>query len=144
MASSSYQDNMRLFWIRGLPKADIKTVGPYDWLLDTGRSSVAKKRNSDVIKLNGFTALHNKKNSDLLLDFKTEHAFDKALKVQKNFNEKRKQRKIHLIDIDDIPEQYIPEVKSKKVVAKCRAINLSNKPCQFKAVCGDFCKRHAP
>ena len=30
----------------------------------------------------------------------------------------------------------------KSVVAKCQAVNMNNKPCQFRAVCGKFCKKH--
>jgi hypothetical protein len=27
-------------------------------------------------------------------------------------------------------------------ITKCQAINMNNRPCQFKAVCGKFCKKH--
>ena len=27
-------------------------------------------------------------------------------------------------------------------IAKCQAINMNNRPCQFRAVCGKFCKKH--
>ena len=30
----------------------------------------------------------------------------------------------------------------KSVMAKCQAVNMNNKPCQFRAVCGKFCKKH--
>ena len=27
-------------------------------------------------------------------------------------------------------------------ITKCQAINMNNRPCQFRAVCGKFCKKH--
>ena len=33
-------------------------------------------------------------------------------------------------------------VRELRTIARCQAINLNNKPCQFKAMCGKFCKRH--
>jgi len=34
--------------------------------------------------------------------------------------------------------------EKKKMVsfARCQAINLNNKPCQYKATCGNFCSKH--
>jgi len=37
----------------------------------------------------------------------------------------------------------VPNEHRKPTVArKCQAVNMSGKPCQFKATCGNFCKKH--
>lgn len=33
-------------------------------------------------------------------------------------------------------------IQASKATARCQALNLNNTPCQFKAVCGKFCKKH--
>jgi hypothetical protein len=35
-------------------------------------------------------------------------------------------------------------VRQSRTVTRCRATNLNNTPCQFKAVCGNYCKKHQP
>ena len=35
-----------------------------------------------------------------------------------------------------------PVTAANKVAAKCQAVNMNNTQCQFKAVCGKFCKKH--
>lgn len=42
--------------------------------------------------------------------------------------------------IDKTPEVVNEPRTSKKM---CHAVTMSNKPCSFRAVCGDFCKKHA-
>ena len=32
--------------------------------------------------------------------------------------------------------------QASKITARCQALNMNNTPCQFKAVCGKFCKKH--
>jgi len=32
--------------------------------------------------------------------------------------------------------------QASKTTARCQALNMNNTPCQFKAVCGKFCKKH--
>ncbi len=39
-------------------------------------------------------------------------------------------------------EKAIPIAPARLAAATCQAVNMNNKPCQFKAVCGKFCKKH--
>ena len=38
--------------------------------------------------------------------------------------------------------ELVSEMTPVKIHAICRAVNLNNTPCKFKAACGDFCKKH--
>lgn len=51
------------------------------------------------------------------------------------------ERKDHrkTIMIDKTPEAVNEQRTSKKI---CQAITMSNKHCSFRAVCGNFCKKH--
>lgn len=140
----SYQDNIRNFWAFGNPKAPHKLYKLPSMFLETDRIN---KKGREQIKMNGFTSVH-KKMSDYETDLKTSAAMTKAIECQRKINEKREAKKIKLIDFEDTPvpqpEQTHSQKTSKTEIKKCKAINLSNKPCGYKAVCGDFCKRHAP
>jgi len=39
--------------------------------------------------------------------------------------------------------EHIPEVRVEKKNI-CQAVTLTGKPCGFKSVCGNFCKKHQP
>lgn len=43
------------------------------------------------------------------------------------------------IMIEKTPEVVNEQRTSKKI---CQAITMSSKPCSFRAICGDFCKKH--
>lgn len=43
------------------------------------------------------------------------------------------------IKIEKTPEVVNEQRTSKKI---CKAITMSGKPCSFKAVCGDYCRKH--
>ena len=51
---------------------------------------------------------------------------------------KKEERK--LIVIDKPPEAVTEQRSTKKT---CCATTMSGKPCTFKAVCGDFCRKHS-
>jgi hypothetical protein len=135
-------DGIRRFWAFGLPKStDVKCKQP-NWLMDTNRVPKKKEFKGEITEMNGYTSFHtNNTNS------KTTTAFLKAKECQSKINHKREARKIKLIDFEDTPVQAPPTARTtttKVEVVKCKAINLNNKPCGYKATCGDFCKRHAP
>ena len=56
----------------------------------------------------------------------------------KRHQEKKESRK--LIVIDKPPDVVNEQRTSKKI---CCATTMSGKPCSFKAVCGDYCKKHS-
>jgi len=59
--------------------------------------------------------------------------------------EKKKSRAIKFVDPSEVstPDEAHPTRGVKKGSFKmCQARTMSNKPCAFKATCGDFCKRH--
>lgn len=74
-----------------------------------------------------------------------EPAIEKARVVQKTILLKKKARSIKLIDVSEV---RVPvgdmhgSAKTRASLQKCKAITMSNKPCPFKAVCGNFCRRH--
>lgn len=56
------------------------------------------------------------------------------LKIRYNsINRAKEKKRPPLIDKNPIPEQ-----------TTCKAVTLSNKPCPFRAKCGNYCLRHAP
>ena len=112
--------------------------------MDTNRAPKKKDFNGKITEMNGYTSFHKK--IDRFENPKTDIAFLKAKECQAKINQKRESKKIKLIDFEDTPAPAPQQVqKSVKVeVKKCKAVNLNNKPCGYKAICGDFCKRHAP
>ena len=59
-------------------------------------------------------------------------------KKYQEHEKKKDQRK--MIVIDKPPEVMNEQRTSKKI---CCATTMTGKPCSFKAVCGDFCKKHS-
>jgi hypothetical protein len=55
-----------------------------------------------------------------------------------NHREKRDSQKI--VVLDKVPENVTEQRTTKKI---CCATTMSGKPCSFKAVFGDFCKKHS-
>lgn len=53
--------------------------------------------------------------------------------------EAKKKQERTLIVIDKPREMAAPQRTAKKL---CCATTMSGKPCSFKAVCGDYCKKH--
>jgi len=56
-------------------------------------------------------------------------------KMRKRKLECKKTRSIQVLD--SVPKQDVSE--SRNI---CKAFTLSGKKCTFKAVCGDYCKKH--
>ena len=54
-------------------------------------------------------------------------------------HEKKKQSR-QIVILSKIPEVVNESRTSKRI---CCATTMSGKPCSFKAVCGDFCKKHS-
>jgi sulfatase maturation enzyme AslB (radical SAM superfamily) len=55
----------------------------------------------------------------------------------KRHEEKKESRQV--VVIDKIPEKQVTQRSQHKI---CQATTMSGKPCSFKAICGDFCKKH--
>ncbi len=117
------------------------------WLMDTSHTPGINYKGARTT-INGFTAFKAGVDASPALNEVTKHAFLKAKEVQIRELEKKENRKIKLLSIDEAPSctATIPAQasKAKKEVVKCKAIGLSNKPCPYRASCGEFCKRHAP
>ena len=140
----SYHDGIRHFWAFGMPKSKVPLCKPTNWMMDTNRAPKKNDFNGEITEMNGYTSFHKK--TDGFENPKTATAFLKAKECQAKINEKRESKKIKLIDFEDTPVPAPQPVQKsvKAVVKKCKAINLNDKPCGYKATCGDFCKRHAP
>lgn len=54
-------------------------------------------------------------------------------------HEKKKQSR-QIIILSKIPEEVNESRTNKRI---CCATTMSGKPCSFRAVCGDFCKKHS-
>ena len=39
-------------------------------------------------------------------------------------------------------DKVVPLAPAQRIITTCQAVNMNNKPCQFKATCGKFCKKH--
>jgi hypothetical protein len=73
-------------------------------------------------------------------DDKCYHLADATWKCKmsyKKHEEKKESRQV--IVIDKLPESVVTQ---RTHVKTCQATTMSGKPCSFKAVCGDFCKKH--
>lgn len=63
-------------------------------------------------------------------------------KMKLKYAELRKEKDSRTIQmIDRVPEKA---AEKRHVVHTCQAVTLAGKPCGFKAVCGNFCKKHQP
>jgi len=117
------------------------------WLMDTVHTPSINRRGTRTV-INGFTAFKADIDASPTLNEITKKAFLRAKESQVRVLEKKEKRKLKMLSIDEAPSctATIPAQasKSKKVVVKCRAIGLTNKPCPYRASCGEFCKRHAP
>src|SRR6056300_1058645 len=54
-------------------------------------------------------------------------------------HEKKKDSR-QIVLIDKLPEVVNEQRKARKI---CCALTMTGKPCSFKAVCGDYCKKHS-
>jgi len=45
-----------------------------------------------------------------------------------------------VIVLDAPPKENVPEQRTSHKI--CAATTMSGKPCRFKAVCGDYCRKH--
>ena len=159
MTSEKYHDNIRRFYAFGPPKSKDVTVKPANWLLELERPPPRKDFDGEVLVKKGFKLLHKtpkpesffkckipikKKNEpttdDLLLNLKIE----KMKNSYKQIEQEKQNKKIKLLSWEDTPVAETVTNNNKRVVQKCKATNMNNKKCQYKSVCGDFCKRHAP
>jgi len=59
---------------------------------------------------------------------------------QKQQEMKDAKMKRRIVVLDTPPEQH--SIESRTRVKICSAITMTGKPCHFRAVCGDFCRKH--
>jgi hypothetical protein len=45
-----------------------------------------------------------------------------------------------IVILDGIPKTNTPDQRTNRKI--CCATTMSGKPCKFKAVCGDYCRKH--
>lgn len=64
------------------------------------------------------------------------NAIWKVRRVTEHEDKIKKERSIKFIDK---PIEVVAKINK---VTMCQAVNMNDKPCQYKAVCGKFCKRH--
>lgn len=61
--------------------------------------------------------------------------------MKKKYQEHEKKKADRkLIVLDKVPEMVVTQRSSKKI---CCATTMTGKPCSFRAVCGDYCKKHS-
>jgi hypothetical protein len=117
------------------------------WLMETSRTPSTNYRGTRTT-INGFTAFKAGIEATPALNEVTKKAFVRAKEAQVRELEKKDKKKIRLLKLEDAPSCTVTRPtqasKAKKEVVKCKATGLNNKPCPYKASCGDFCKRHAP
>jgi len=70
--------------------------------------------------------------------YRLANAVWKCKQKQQEIKNARMQRKI--IVLDTPPEQTHIEMRTQTKI--CSAITMSGKRCQFRAVCGDYCRKH--
>lgn len=117
------------------------------WLMETVHRPSKNVRGKRT-EINGFTAFKKDLDAVSSLNEVTKKAFAKAKAAQVRELEKKAEKKIRVLELEDAPSCTVTakptRTAAKKEVKKCKAIGLNNKPCPYKASCGDFCKRHAP
>jgi hypothetical protein len=65
---------------------------------------------------------------------------------EKTLELKEKRHKVEITTKKPTPAECAGVVAGAKKVtggALCKAVTLENRPCKFRAVCGDFCKKHS-
>lgn len=69
------------------------------------------------------------------------HLADATWKMKmryKNLENKKKENSI--IFLDSAPKEVAPEQRTNHKI--CQATTMAGKPCKFKAVCGNYCRKH--
>jgi hypothetical protein len=61
--------------------------------------------------------------------------------MKKKYLEHEKKKDSRQIVVIDKPPDVISEQRTSKKI--CCATTMTGKPCSFKAVCGDYCKKHS-
>jgi hypothetical protein len=61
--------------------------------------------------------------------------------MKKKYLEHEKKKDSRQIVVIDKPPDVVNEQRTTKKI--CCATTMSGKPCSFKAVCGDYCKKHS-
>lgn len=61
--------------------------------------------------------------------------------MKKKYEEAEKKKEGRKMVVIDKPPDVVNEQRTTKKI--CCATTMSGKPCSFKAVCGDFCKKHS-
>lgn len=87
--------------------------------------------------------------SDAMRMYRVENPTDRCkqlaqatFKMKMKYAELRKEKENRTIQmIERVPEKV---AEKRHVVHTCQAVTLTGKPCGFKAVCGNFCKKHQP
>jgi len=65
---------------------------------------------------------------------------------EKTLELKEKRHKIEITTKKPTPAEcsgLVPGAKKATGGPVCKAVTLENRPCKFRAVCGDFCKKHS-
>ena len=69
------------------------------------------------------------------------HLADATWKMKmryKKLEDKKKENSI--IVLDSAPKEVVPEQRTNHKI--CQATTMAGKPCKFKAVCGNYCRKH--
>ena len=69
------------------------------------------------------------------------HLADATWKMKMRYKKiEDRKRENSLILLDGPPKDITPDQRTKHKI--CCATTMSGKPCKFKAVCGDYCRKH--
>lgn len=69
------------------------------------------------------------------------HLADATWKMKmryKNLENKKKENSIVFLDAP--PKEVVPDQRTNHKI--CQATTMAGKPCKFKAVCGNYCRKH--
>ena len=69
------------------------------------------------------------------------HLADATWKMKMRYLEHQQKKDIQkIVVLEKTPEVVTEQRTSKKI---CCAVTMSGKPCSFKAICGDYCRKHS-
>jgi hypothetical protein len=69
------------------------------------------------------------------------HLADATWKMKMRYLKHQQKKDTQKIVVLDKPPEVVTEQRTSKKI--CCAVTMSGKPCSFKAVCGDYCKKHS-
>ena len=69
------------------------------------------------------------------------HLADATWKMKMRYLEHQQKKDIQkIVVLEKTPEVMTEQRTSKKI---CSAVTMTGKPCSFKAICGDYCRKHS-